>query len=126
MSGQKVNLNAIRTSPFETAEQAVPRLLVYVFPVTGELLCTSKAFVTIDTDSLHPTAHITTVVALGGLDSYMPSGAVGPSLGHVSLHSDQGKPGNNYLVGLQVGLRPELEASKGCLHLCVGVVEVQR
>jgi hypothetical protein len=82
--GKKVNLDVIRTSPLETAERAVARRLVYVLPVPGELLGTSKTSFAIGTDSLSVPVHVTTVTVLIALDSYMPSGSLRQSLRHVS------------------------------------------
>ena len=73
--GEKMSLDVTRTSPLETAEQAVSRLLVYVLPVPCELLGTPKAFVAIGTDSPHLVGHVTTstVLPVDALDSYMLS-----------------------------------------------------
>jgi hypothetical protein len=106
--GEEMSLDVARTSPLETAEQAVSRSLVYVLPVPCELLGTPKAFIAIGTDSPHFAAHVMTaaVLPVGALDSYMPSGygSVGMSLRYVS--SDHEKSGDAYLVGRQLGLRP--------------------
>ena len=93
-----MGLDVNRTSPPEPTEHAVAWLLMYVLPVPGELLGTSKASVAIGTDSPRPAVHVTIAAVLGGLDSYMPSGFVSPSLGYVSLYSDRRRPGNAYLV----------------------------
>ena len=98
-----MGLNANRTSPLETTEQAAARLLMYVLPVPGELLGTSKASIAIGTDIPRPAVHVTTAAVLGGLNSYMPSGFVSPSLGYVSLYLDRRRPGDAYLVVRQVG-----------------------
>jgi hypothetical protein len=99
--GEEMSLDVTRTSPLETAKQAVSRSLVYVLLVPCELLGTPKAFVAIGTDSPHLAVHVTTaaVLPVGALDSYMPSesGSVGTSLGYVS--SDHEKPGGAHLVG---------------------------
>jgi hypothetical protein len=65
---------------------------MYVPPVPGELLDTSKAFVAVGTDRPRPAVPVTSATALDGLDSFMPSGSVGPtrSLGYVSSHLDHG------------------------------------
>jgi hypothetical protein len=71
-----VSLDVTRTRPLNTAEQAVARLLVYVLPVAGELLDTSKASVAFGTDSPGSprlAVHVTIATA--------PSGTVGRSLG---------------------------------------------
>jgi hypothetical protein len=123
-----MSLDVTRTSPLETAEQAVSRSLVYVLPVPCELLRTPKAFVAIGTDNPHLAVHVTTaaVLPVGALDSYMQawgaldsymsskSGSVGTGLGYVSSYHE--KPGDAHLVGRQLGLRPhwQLNASDSC------------
>jgi hypothetical protein len=82
---QKVGLNVTRTSPLKTAEQAAARLLVYVFPVTGEFLRPSKASVANGTDHPRPAACFATAAA-DVLTDYTPSGSVGLNLEYVSLH----------------------------------------
>ena len=83
-----MSLNVTRTSPLETAKQAVSQSLVYILLVPCELLGTPKAFVAIGTDSPHTVVRITTaaVPSIGALDSYMPSesGSVVSSLGYIS------------------------------------------
>jgi hypothetical protein len=121
--GEEVSLDVTRTSPFETAEQAVSRWLVYVLLVPCELLGTPKAFVAIGTDSPHLAVHVTTaaVPPVGTLEIYMPSESifVGTSLGYVS--SDHEKPGGAHLVGSRFGLRPhwQLNASDSCFKGCI-------
>jgi hypothetical protein len=95
VSGQKVGLDVIGTSPLEVTERAVARLLVYVPPMPGELLGTSKASVALaigaySTRPRRPVVHVTTaaVTVLRGMGSYMPSGFVRLSLWYVSLLSD--------------------------------------
>lgn len=62
--GDEMSLNVTRTSPLETAEQAVPPWLVYVLPVPCELLGTPEAFVAIGADSPFLAVHITTAAVL--------------------------------------------------------------
>ena len=118
---EEMSLDVTRTSPLETAEQAVARLLVYVLPVPCELLGTPKAFVTIGTDSPHLAVHVTTaaVLPVRALDSYTPSGesgSVGTSLGYFS--SDHEKLGGAHLVGRQLWLWPhwQLNVSDSCFN----------
>ncbi|SRR6266478_1568136 len=81
----EMSLDVIRTSPLETAEQAVARSLMYVLPVPCELLGTPKEFVAIGTDSPYLAVHVTTAAVLqaGALGGYMPfeSASVWTSLG---------------------------------------------
>lgn len=100
MFGQEMGLNITRTSPLETAKQAVAPLLVYVLPVPCELLCTPKALVTVGTDTLRLAVHLTSV-----LDNHMVSCSEGPSLGCDNLYSDHGKPGDTYPVCRQIGFK---------------------
>jgi hypothetical protein len=101
--GEKMGLDVAGTSPLETAEQAVPWSLVYVFPVPCELLRAPKTSVAIGTDSPHLAVLVTTaaVLPVGALDICMPSksGSVGTirSLGYVG--SNHEKPDEAYLVG---------------------------
>src|SRR6267154_6281919 len=94
--GEEMSLDVTRTSPLETAERAVSRLLVYILPMPCELLGTPKAFVAIGTDSPHLVVHVTTaaVLPVGALDCYMPSesGSVGKNLRYY-FSSDHEKPG---------------------------------
>ena len=79
--GEEMSFDVTRTSPLETAEQAVSRWLVYVLPVPCELLGTPKDFIAIGTDGPHLAVLITTTAALRvcALGSYMlsESGSVG-------------------------------------------------
>jgi hypothetical protein len=122
-----MSLDVTRTSPLETAEQAVAPLLVYVLPVPCELLCTSKAFVAIGTDSpaclaVHVTSASESVLSV--LDNHMLSDSTGrgSGLGCDNLYSDHGKPGDTYPVCRQI--RPGLDESSKCSHLCANVGEV--
>ena len=85
---EEMSLNVTRTSPLETAEQALSRSLVYVLPVPCKLLGTPKAFVAIGTDSWFLAVRVTiaAVLPVGGLDSCMSSesGSVETSLVYVS------------------------------------------
>jgi hypothetical protein len=124
--GEEMSLNVTRTSPLETAEQAVAPLLVYVLPVPCELLCTPKAFAAIGTDSPRLAVHAMSASVLGVLDNHMLSDSRGLSLGCDNLYSDHGKPRDTYPVCRQIGLRPRLNASSKCSRLCTNGVEVQR
>lgn len=125
--GQEMSFNVTRTSPLETAEQAVAPLFVYVLPVPCEFLCTPKAFVAIGTDSPCLAVHVTSASVLSVWYNHMLSESRGPSLGCDNLYSDHGKPGVTYsVVCRQIGLGPRLDASSKCSHLCTNVVEVQR
>jgi hypothetical protein len=108
--GEDMSLDVTRTSPLETAEQAVLRSLVYILPVPCELLRTPKASVAIGTDCPHLAVLVTTaaspsrILPVGVLDSCMPSesGSVETtrSLGCIgSNHEEPGVVGGAYLVG---------------------------
>jgi hypothetical protein len=73
--GEEMSFDVTRTSPLETAEQAVSRWLVYVLPVPCELLGTPKDFIAIGTDGPHLAVLVTNaaVLTVCTLDSYMPS-----------------------------------------------------
>jgi hypothetical protein len=118
--GEEMSLDVTRTSPLETAEQAVSRSPVYVIPVPCELLGTPKAFIAIGTDSPHFAVHVTTatVLPVGTLDSYTPSesGSMRTSLGHLS--SDHEKPCGAHLVGRQLGLRPHWQLTRNASDSC--------
>ena len=99
--GEEMGFDVTRTSPLETAEQAVSRSLVYVLPVPCELLATPKAYFAIDTDSPHLAVRVTTaaVLPVGAMPagSHIPSsskscsvGSLGTSLEYIS--SDYEKP----------------------------------
>jgi hypothetical protein len=74
----------------------VARLLVYVLPVPGEFLGTSKTSLAIGTDSLRPAVRATTAAILDAMGNYMPPGPAELSLRYVNLYSHHGKPGNTY------------------------------
>ena len=110
--GEEMGFDVTRTSPLETAEQAISRSLVDVLPVPCELLGTPKAFVAIATDSPHLAVHVTTaavlpVSAMPAGTSHMPSNSKScsarTSLGYIS--SDYENLGDAHLVDRQLGLR---------------------
>ena len=73
--GEEMSFDVTRTSPLETAEQAVSRWLVNVLPVPCELLGTPKDFIAIGTDGPHLAVLVTNaaVLTVCTLDGYMPS-----------------------------------------------------
>lgn len=126
-----MTLNFTGAGPPESAEWALARRLVNVLSMPLQLLDPFKPSLRLAIRAGRfrlGAAHTTVTVVSGILDCWMFSSSQRPSLGHINMHSNHGKPNGAYLVRWKIVLRAQLEVNRQSRNRghWESVVEVQR